>query len=205
MPIGIPIHPATLDWTGENPGIMLKEREDGPWTALALFFRVAWSPAGRGTALMLYENPDVAVGHPQVNNVVITDNEPLARYLMDDFVAKFGPFGTSPAFRAMSYLPMTHSATTGDPCGNRYCESVTSGSLGVELVWEELGRPTALELPPELSGTQAHTMFSLLVEARRASIHVRGRRLPGKPVAREQAGIKTTTAFLYFAESWLKG
>jgi len=30
MPIGIPINPGRLDWTGDNPGIMLKEREDGP-------------------------------------------------------------------------------------------------------------------------------------------------------------------------------
>jgi len=204
MPIGIPINPGRIDWTGENPGIMLKERENGPWTALALFFRVALSPEGRGSALVLYESPKSAVGHPQVNNVVITDNEPMARFLMQDFVARFGAFGEAPAFKTMTYLPMTHAATTGDPSGARYTESMASGTLAVELVWEELGQPTALEIPPRLSGTRQHTMFSLLVEARRASILVNGRALPGKPVAREQAGLKTTTAFLYFAESWIR-
>jgi len=204
MPIGIPINPDRLDWTGENPGIMLKEREDGPWSALALFFRIAWSPHGRGTALMLYEQPDVGRTMPDAHNVVITDNEPMARYLMRDFVAKFGVFGEVAAFAAMHYLPLTSAMTSGDPCGNRVVESVTSGSLSVELVWEALGRPTALELPPELSGTGEHTMFSLLVEARRAAILINGRRLPGSPVPREQAGIQTTTAFLYYAESWLR-
>ena len=118
MPIGVPINPGRIDWTGENPGIMLRESEDGPWTGLALLFRIAWSALGRGTALVLYENPEVAVGHPQVNNVVITDNEPMARWLMQDFVGKFGGFGDVPAFLAMSYLPLTHAATSGDPCGN---------------------------------------------------------------------------------------
>lgn len=204
MPIGVPINPGQLDWTGENPGIMLKESATGPWTALALFFRIAWSSEGRGSALVLYENPNETVGHPQFNNVVITDNDSMARFLMRGFVGKFGVFGEVPAFQAMTYLPMTRAATTGDPCGNRYTESIESGNLAVELVWEDLGQPTALEIPPPLSGTREHTMFSLLVEARRASIFVNGRPLPGKPVAREQAGLQTTTAFLYFAESWIR-
>jgi hypothetical protein len=42
------------------------------------------------------------------------------------------------------------------------------------------------------------------VESREAAILVNGRKLPGKPVPREQAGIQTTTAFLYYAESWLQ-
>lgn len=204
MPIGIPINPGRLDWTGDNPGIMLKEREDGPWSALALFFRVAWSAHGRGTALMLYEQPDSATSLPDVYNVVITDNEPMARYLMSDFVGRFGVFGEVAAFQAMRYLPLTHATTTGDPCGNRVTETVCSDNLAIELVWEVLGKPTALELPPEQSGTGVHTMFSLLVESREAAILVNGRKLPGKPVPREQAGIQTTTAFLYYAESWLR-
>ena len=153
---------------------------------------------------MLYEQPDAALTVPDAHNVVITDNEPMARYLMQDFVGRFGVFGEVAAFRAMRYLPLTHATTTGDPCSKRVTESVCSGNLAVELVWEGLGRPTALELPPELSGTGAHTMFSLLVEARHAAILVNGRRLPGAPVPREQAGIQTTTAFLYYAESWLR-
>ena len=204
MPIGVPINPGRIDWSGENPGIMLKERADGPWSALALFFRIAWSPQGRGTALVLYGQPDAAAGLPAADNVVITDNEPMARYLMRDFVGKFGVFGEVPAFRAMSYAPLTHAATGGDPCASRYVETVGAPGVTVELVWEDLGAPTAIEIPPPLSGTREHTMFSRLVEARRAAIIVNGRQLPGVPVPREQAGLKTTTAFLYFAETWIR-
>jgi hypothetical protein len=203
MPLARPIHPGRIDWTGENPGILLKERPDGPWSTLALFFRIFWSPAGRGTVLLLYEKPDQAVTLPDACNVVISDNEPLARFLMDGFVARLGgAFGGSPAFQAVRYLPMTAGGPSGDPRSS-YRETVRSDDIEVELVWSELGTPTALELPRALTGTKAHEMFSLLVESRDARILLNGRRLPGVPVPREQAGVQTTTAFLYFSETWI--
>ena len=66
MPLPTPINPGTVVWTGENPGILLKEDPDGPWSALAMFFRIFYSPAGRGSALMLYEKPDLAASLPIV-------------------------------------------------------------------------------------------------------------------------------------------
>jgi hypothetical protein len=32
--------PGTVEWSGENPGISLKATPDGPFVALASFFRV---------------------------------------------------------------------------------------------------------------------------------------------------------------------
>jgi len=155
--------------------------------------------------LVLYEQPDRVASLPDCYNVVITDNQPMAQFLMTDFVGKFGVFGEVPAFANMRYVPVTHANTTGDPLGNRYCETVASDALSVDLVWEKLGPPTAIEVAPELSGTGQHTMFSLLVESREAAIYVNGKRLAGTPQPREQAGLQTTTAFLYFAESWISG
>ena len=40
------VFPGTVEWSGENPGISLKDQPDGPFVALASFFRVvltAWS------------------------------------------------------------------------------------------------------------------------------------------------------------------
>ena len=53
--------------------------------------------------------------------------------------------------------------TEGDPCGDFYSETVIGDGLSIKLVWEELGKPTALELPPELTGTGEHVMYSLLL------------------------------------------
>ena len=52
--------PGTVDWSGENPGISLKETPDGPFVALASFFRVVLSPHGRGHALVLMQSPQDA-------------------------------------------------------------------------------------------------------------------------------------------------
>ena len=47
--------PGTVEWSGENPGISLKATPDGPFVALASFFRVVLSPHGRGHALVLLQ------------------------------------------------------------------------------------------------------------------------------------------------------
>jgi hypothetical protein len=54
------LFPGTVEWSGENPGISLKETPDGPFVALASFFRVVLSPHGRGHALMLLQAPQDA-------------------------------------------------------------------------------------------------------------------------------------------------
>ena len=202
MPIAPAINPGTIDWSGENPGILLKEDPDGPWSAMALFFRVVYSAAGRGHALLLYENPNVAESLPALHNVMLCDNEPLARSLMTNFIAKLASFAGAPAFEAVRYLPIETVRAEGDP-RSRYSEVVSARDLEVRLIWEELGTPTALELPPHETGPKEHTLFTLLIEARKAAILVNGRPLPGRPVPRVQAGIETTTAFLYFSETWI--
>src|SRR5262249_57085103 len=49
-----------VDWSGENPGISLKEKPDGAFVTLASFFRVVLSPHGRGHALVLLRSPQEA-------------------------------------------------------------------------------------------------------------------------------------------------
>ncbi len=43
--------PGSVDWSGENPGISLKEKPDGPFVALASFFRVVLSDDASRTRL----------------------------------------------------------------------------------------------------------------------------------------------------------
>ncbi len=203
MPILPAINPGQVDWSGENPGILLKEDPDGPWTAMALFFRIVYSPKGRGHALLLYEDPNRAESLPAVRNVMLSDNEPMARYLMSSFIGKLASFGGAPAFSAVQYLPIDDVRAEGDP-RSRYSEHIVGGGLEVQLLWEELGAPVALELPPKETGTKEHEGYTLLVESRRASIILDGTPLKGRPVPRIQAGLETTSAFLYFAETWIR-
>ena len=205
MPLHAPLNPGSVVWSGENHGILLKEDPEGPWSALMLFFRLHYSPEGGGTALLLYEQPDVAASLPEACNVMISDNPGLARYLMNEFIGKLGnsPFAASPAFPAVQFLELTESRNRGDAITD-FTEIVKAPGVDVELVWQQLGTPTALELPKELTGGKENDMYSLLIESRDPRILVNGRTLRGKPVGRVQAGIETTTAFLYFSESWIR-
>jgi len=87
MPLQMPVTPGTVDWTGENPGILLKD-ENGEFSAMALFFRVAWSPAGQGHVLLLYGSPNEAAAPQDAPNVLVSDNAELAEFLKHNFIAK---------------------------------------------------------------------------------------------------------------------
>jgi hypothetical protein len=202
MPLVEPITPGVVDWSGENPGILLKDAA-GNFSAMALFFRIAWSPAGQGHVLLLYGTPATATGTAEAPNVLLTDNVALAGFLKDNFIGRLKAFRSAPAFKGLSVKLAQAVRSSGDPMGHRYSEMISGHGLTVELVWEELEPPRALELTPDQVGTGAHTMFSLLVPARAAQIIVNGYSLPGQIGTRIQAGIETTTAFLYFSETWV--
>ncbi|MFP6732677.1 MAG: hypothetical protein VB959_02410 [Rhodospirillales bacterium] len=197
-----PIHPGVVAWTGENPGIYLKDEQDGPWTGLMTFFRITWSEHGRGHGVLLLDDPNVEQSLPEVANFCITDNEPLARYLVDEFFSKFASFKVSPGLKAIQYLPLTEVYREGDTRAE-YTEVVKSADQEVRMTWKGLGKPYAVDMPPEKGPTKAHEMYSLFLDASDALVTVNGRRLKGKVVERDFANTKKTTAFLAFSESWM--
>ena len=190
----------TVEWSGENPGISLKETPDGPFVALASFFRVVLSPHGSGHALVLLQSPQTA-GAP--GNVCLYDNEKLARYLVSDFVSHFGAWKGLPGLSTLAYRKLDSVAASGDPASS-YSETVKAGDLTAKLTWSGLGKPFCFALPPDKSATGKHTMPSLFVPCETATITVNGKVLPGKPAAREVAGHKMLTAMLAFSETWIK-
>ena len=198
-----PIHPGTVDWSGENPGMYLKEEADGPFVTLVSFFRVVLSPHGRGHALVLLEAPMLDRSLPEALNVCVTDNEPLARWLVQGFVAHFGAFRGVTALEAMAYRPLQGVATSGDQRAS-YVEWVKGDGVEATLAWEGLGEPFLVALPPEKSATGRHEMWSLFVEAERVNARVNGRPLRGRPFPRDFAGRRSSTAFLAFSETWVR-
>jgi hypothetical protein len=195
--------PGTVEWSGENPGISLKTAADGPFTALASFFRVVLSPHGRGHALVLLQSPQEADPPAGRANLCLHDNEALARYLVSDYVSHFGAYKGLPAMSKLQYRKLDSVVAAGDAI-SAYAETVKAGDLTVKLSWEGLGKPFCFALPPDRSATGKHFMPSLFVGCRDASIAVNGRVLPGKPVPREIAGQTITTAMLAFSETWIR-
>jgi len=187
----------TVEWSGENPGISLKETPDGPFVVLASFFRVVLSPHGRGHVLVLLQSPHEANPRAERGNYCLHDNEALARYLVTDFVSNFGAFKGVAGLGGLVYRRLDSVAASGDPAST-YNETVNAGDLDVRLTWTGLGDPFCFALPPDRSATGKHHMPSLFVGCQAATVTVNGRTLAGKPVPREMAGHTITTAMLAF-------
>jgi hypothetical protein len=192
-----------VDWSGENPGISLKATPDEAFVALASFFRVVLSPHGRGHALVLLQSPQDRNPPADRANVCLTDNEPLARYLATEFVANFGAWKGLPGLAGLAYRKLDSVAADGDPT-SRYSETVRAGDMTVRLEWSGLGKAFCFALPPDKSATGRHHMPSLFVGCENATITVNGRALAGKPVPREVAGHRISTAMLAFSETWIR-
>src|SRR6185312_11958786 len=107
------VFPGTVEWSGENPGISLKQQPDGPFTTLASFFRVVLSRHGRGHALVLMQSPQDASPPADRANVCLHDNEALARYLVTDFVANFGAFKGLPGFPGLAFRKLDSVVASG--------------------------------------------------------------------------------------------
>jgi hypothetical protein len=192
-----------VEWSGENPGISLKETPDGPFVVLASFFRVVLSPHGRGHALVLLQSPNDHSPPAERANYCLHDNETLARYLVTDFVSNFGAYKGLAGLESLIYRPLDAVEASGDPAST-YSETVRAGDLDVRLTWSGLGEPFCFALPPDKSATGKHHMPSLFVGCQDASVTMNGRTLPGKPGPREIAGRTITTAMLAFSETWIR-
>jgi len=199
----VPVNPGQVEWSGDNPGIYLKRHADGPFTALALFFRVVLSPHGCGSAMLVLGDPDVAAGWPEARNLCITDNQSLSRYLLDGFVANMPSFRGKAGLTHASFLPLTAAQTVGST-DSRFAEVVQSGTIVAEMAWEQLGSPFAVEAKKEQSSTGTHEMVSIFLEARAAQITLAGKPLDGQVAQRQMFGRTISTAFLAFSETWIK-
>jgi hypothetical protein len=195
--------PGTVDWSGENPGISLKEDPNGPFSSVASFFRVMVSPYGRGQALMLMMSPLVPNPPPAVGNYCFSDNEKLAHYLVEDFVSYFGAWKETPGLKDLKYLPLNRVTPLGNTT-SMYREHIEADGFDIALTWTRFGAPFCFALPPEKSATGKHWMPSTFVPATEATIEVNNKTLPGKPVPREIGGNEITTAFLAFSETWIR-
>lgn len=199
----IPINPGTVDWSGENPGMFLKEEADGKFVTLISFFRVVRSAHGRGHAAFLFQDPHGDGTSPDKPNLCVTDNEPLAKYLKDNFLAHSRAFRAIPALSNCRFQKGRDFVTSGDAL-TTYTERFRSETGEISLTWEPLGDAFMVEAPKEKSSTREHEMFSVFVNASGVRGSINGRAVAGRPFPREVQGRASSTAFLALAETWVR-
>ncbi len=198
------INPGKVDWSGENPGMYLRETADGPYVTLISYFRVVLSPEGRGHAAFILQDPHGDGKSAAKPNLCITDNEPMAGYLRDGFVANFGAFKGIKGLSSIRMVPGWDFMRAGDGATS-HVEWFRSTVGQVSLAWKDLGDVYIVEMPKEKSATGQHEMFSLFVDVRGVEVSVNGKGVAGKPFPREFAGKKdSSTAFLAYSETWVK-
>jgi hypothetical protein len=199
----VSINPGRVEWSGEKPGIYLKDDPAGEYSALALFFRVVLSPYGRGHAAIVLGSPDRNAGWPEVPNFIMTDNQRLMRWIVKGWVSKMPAFIGKTGLDAMTWLDCDSVAKNPGDLKSRYSETLRGSGVTLEMVWRDIGPPVPVEVTAENSATKEHEMYSVFLEARDAQIVINGTPLPGAVVDRQFFGRTMSTAFLAFSETWV--
>ena len=174
------VFPGTVEWSGENPGISLKEtpgrpvrrpRELLPRRAVAAWPRpcagaaavaAGRQPAGGARELLLPRQRDAGALSGQRLRLA--------------FRRLQGPARASAAWSTGRSTASRRPAIRPAPIARR-CRA---GDLTVRLTWSGLGKPFCFALPPDKSATGKHHMPSLFVGCQDATVAVNGRALAGQ-------------------------
>src|SRR6202011_1528839 len=98
------------------------------------------SPHGRGHALVVLQSPQDRAPPAERANLCLTDNEPMARYLVTEFVANFGAWKGVPGLAGLSYRKLDSVAAGGD-AAKSYSETLRAGDLAVNVESTGVGQP----------------------------------------------------------------
>jgi len=197
------IYRGAVDWTGDNPFIYLKTDPSGDYSCLALHFRIAMSAYGTGQVMLVLEAPYRPLGH-KARRLCLTNNEPLARYLVEEFVKHFGLF--RPCAALLDEMPIVTGAqfASGTPESRSHRESANvAGTHCITMLWDELQPPFMAHVPAHASQTRVHEMFSVFRPAGRATIEVDAEVIPGAATERDFFGRRAQSAALAFSETWV--
>jgi hypothetical protein len=189
-----PVLPGRVVWSGENPIVSLKSHADGPETTNVTFFRIVYSPVGRGHAAF------VSTGSLGGLGVGFTDNLELGAWLRDRMLPVY-PCYTE---RDTTAIPLRSAAfaSSGDP-RTEWRELVTASEHRLDMSWSDPGQPFVVDNPGGSAGRLPYHVVSVFIPARRASLMVDGVTAAGTPFPCDISGTPSSTSFLAFSETWL--
>ena len=183
---------------GENPGIRLVVKDGAPPATSVSFWRVFQSPAGAGHVCFL--TSDVAGDGPTPDDVRVAyaDNDKLAEYVALRLMTAFD--------KAYGEKPFPVKAARFERGGDTitaWKETIRSGDATVELVWRDFYEPFVIESRAGVPHNP-YLILSTFIPARAADVVIDGKRAAGNPTPRMRGTRQSSSAFLAFAETWLK-
>jgi hypothetical protein len=190
-------------FVGENPNLTLyRQAGGGPavMVAAASFWRCTWSPAGAGSVLVVWADPEASGLGEHAPRAVWADNQPLGRLVAGRFVQHFAEFrGKGVAETAPR--PADFASRSGHDGSLRV--TCAAGRQQIELAWRAVEDPY-LRAAEEPYGDVTYHVSSVLRPCGQADIAVDGRRLPGRPLRSELDGQPHSSAFLAYSETWVQ-
>jgi hypothetical protein len=183
---------------GENPGIRLATKEGAAPSTSVSFWRVFQSPAGEGH--VCFVTSDVAGDGPTPDDIrlAFTDNEKLAEYVAMRLMTAFDKaYGEKPFPVRRARFERRGDTTTA------WTESLTADGYRIDLVWRDLLEPFAIESKAGVPHNP-FTILSTFVPAKTAEVVINGKRAAGQATPRMRGTRQSSSAFLAFAETWLK-
>jgi hypothetical protein len=183
---------------GENPGIRLVVKDGAPPSTSVSFWRVLQSPAGAGH--VCFVTSDIAGDGPTPDDVrlAFADNLKLAEYVALQLMTAFDKaYGEKPF--PVSVARFEHSGDTA----TAWKESIKSDAYTIELVWRDFYDPFVIESRAGVPHNP-YTILSTFIPARAAEVIINGKRAAGNPTPRMRGTRQSSSAFLAFAETWLK-
>ena len=183
---------------GENPGIRLVTKEGAPPSTSVSFWRVLQSPAGAGHVCFLTSDITGDGPTPDDVRVAFADNEKLAGYVALQLMTAFDKaYGEKPfPVKAARFERSGDTATA-------WKETIRSAGTTVELVWRDFYEPFVIESRAGVPHNP-YTILSTFIPARAADVIINGTRAAGTPTPRMRGTRQSSSAFLAFAETWLK-
>jgi len=183
---------------GENPGIRLVAKEGAAPSTSVSFWRVFQSPAGEGH--VCFVTSDIAGDGPTPDDIrlAFTDNEKLAEYVAMQLMTAFDKaYGEKPFPVRRARFERRGNTTTA------WTESLTADGYRIDLVWRDLLEPFAIESKAGVPHNP-FTILSTFVPAKTAEVVINGKRAAGQATPRMRGSRQSSSAFLAFAETWLK-
>ena len=188
----------TVAVIGENPGIRLVVKDGAAPATSVSFWRVVQSPAGAGH--VCFVTSDIAGDGPTPDDVRVayTDNGKLADYVALKLMTAFDKvYGENPFPVKIARFERAGDTLTA------WKETIRAADATVELVWRDFHEPFVIESRAGVPHNP-YTILSTFVPARAADVVINGRRAAGNAAPRMRGTHQSSSAFLAFAETWLK-
>jgi len=192
------VKPGKVAVIGENPGIRLALKEGAAPSTSVSFWRVFQSPAGEGH--VCFVTSDIAGDGPTPDDIrlAFADNEKVAEYVAAQLMTAFDKaYGEKPFPVRRARFERKGDTTTS------WTESLTADGYRIEFVWRDLLEPFAIESKAGVPHNP-YTILSTFVPARTAEVIINGKKAAGQATPRMRGDRQSSSAFLAFAETWLK-